>query len=89
MGDRNYEIYVERMHARAEGLAEGKKEGKIEMARQATFSQSNQQQTFFIDELHLCHIFFRKTRFFAGNPHYNQNHRISHTSNTCRPTSLL
>lgn len=42
MGDRNYEMYVERMHARAEGLAEG----KIEMARQATFSQSNQQQTF-------------------------------------------
>lgn len=46
MGDRNYEMYVERMHARAEGLAEGKKEGKIEMVRQATFSQSNQQQTF-------------------------------------------
>ena len=34
MGDRNYEMYVERKHARAEGLAEGKKEGKVEMARQ-------------------------------------------------------
>ena len=27
-------MYVERKNARAEGLAEGKKEGKVEMARQ-------------------------------------------------------
>ena len=30
MGDRNYEMYVEKKHARAEGLAEGRAEGRAE-----------------------------------------------------------
>ena len=41
MSDRNYEMYVEKKHARAEGLAEGRAEGRAQgRAEMAEFLRS-------------------------------------------------
>ena len=41
MSDRNYEMYVEKKHARAEGLAEGRAQGRAEgRAEMAEFLRS-------------------------------------------------